>query len=267
MEQTLLTVDSLILDINLDNIKYKIDVMYNISLSLFSQDKISQAEEVIYRALHYAKEYSVFHNFGELNMLLSLCYKSHKKYIDAINSINKSIEYFSLIGDEAYIHRCYINLGILLRYEAKYEKALYYLNKSMNYFRNSQYTLKYNNCLAEIIKTTFLLNKERIDMEQLRHVIDLNQDDKKNFSELLIILGIIYLRRGNIDKALEVLKESECYFEPSVDAEFKPYLYYSLSIAFSMLGQIDDAIKYLLKHSENINLFTEPIKYFVNNIQ
>ena len=71
MEQTLLTVDSLILDINLDNIKYKIDVMYNISLSLFSQDKISQAEEVIYRALHYAKEYSVFHNFGELNMLYS----------------------------------------------------------------------------------------------------------------------------------------------------------------------------------------------------
>lgn len=116
--------------------------------------------EKIYKSLDEKKqrnpsEYA--YDYGRLLVDLALLSKKVKDYNESEDLTIKAIEKFELSGDLKYIPLCYTNLGSVAKYLERYEDAVIYNQKAIEYAKNTDKEVLYavlgNNNIGTVFKS------------------------------------------------------------------------------------------------------------------
>lgn len=254
--------NTLMVNANLENAILKLNIAYNLSFIYLKQEKYSLLIDFINDNLKYSRKYKIFHNFGELNMVLSAAYRYTFNNKQAILCILKAIEYFQFSDDEVNKYTCYINLGIYYRLSGDFENSMKYLDMAKKYFEYTEKTTKALNSNAEIVKTLFLSNDNCDHFSKLLNDIlyDLN-DNNENKPDLLSIKGTCLLEKNDIDGAYKLFAEAESIAAKPERSEFIAYAYLGLSKICKHNNEWENAYKYLDKANALPNKATRNISF------
>ena len=254
--------NKLMLNANLENAILKLNIAYNLSFIYLKQERYTMLIDFVNDNLKYSKKYKIFHNFGELNMVLSAAYRYTSNNKLAIMCTLKAIEYFQFSDDEVNKYTCYINLGIFYRLSADYENSMKYLDMAKKYFEYTDKTTKALNSSAEIVKTLFLTDDKCDNFSKLLNeaLSDLS-DNNDNKPDLLSIKGICLLENNDTDGAYKLFSEAEAIAKKPERLEFIAYAYLGLSKICKHNNEWENAYKYLDKANALPNKATRNISF------
>lgn len=260
MENLLLTADSLLNIVTLTNVYLKIDILHNLALNYFAQQKFMESIKVIERAQEYCYKYDFYVNFGELNRIASMCYKYMNQLDEAILCSTNAVNYYLLSNNTTLLHRCYINLSILYRAKRDKDNALYYIEKAIRYFEQTNNRQKLVNCHIEKIITLFEFDSDPCFVRDLINItIDLPTMCASGKGELLAILGIIELRQKNYPKALELLCSADTLVTYEAQSDMSIFIYKGLQKIYEYNQDIENSTIY--KHKSEALLTAKPYYY------
>ncbi len=260
MEQLLLTADSLLNIVTLNNVYLKVDILHNLALNYSAQHKFMESIKVIKRALTYCLKYDFNINFGELNRIASMCYKYMNQLDEAILCSTNAVNYYLLSNNTTLLHRCYINLCILYRAKRDKDHALYYIEKAMRYFEQTNNHPKLVNCHIEKTITLFEFDSDSCFIKDLISItIDLPSITDSGRGELLAILGILELREKNYSKALELLSNADTLVPLEAQSDMSIFIYKGLHIIYE--HNKDDANSIHYKQKAEALLSVKPYYY------
>lgn len=251
MQNHLLRANALITNVALDSIYLKINISYNLALAYFYQCEFAKAIELTSAVFNYCNKYDLYVGFGELNRLASHCYKYMNQLDDAILWTSNAINYYLLSNNTTLLHRCYINLCILYRAKKDQDNALYYIEKAIRYFEQTNNRPKLINSQIEKVITLFEFDSDPCFIKDLINVtIGLPDISNSSRGELLSVLGIIELRQKNYPKALELLSNSEALVINEAQSDMNIFIYNGLQEIYEIIGDSQNSALYKKKSDE-----------------
>ncbi len=238
---------------------------YNQSLKIFQEIK-----DNVGLANLYSNIGSVYYNKGDdtkalENYLLSLKFSelSGDKYriLIALNNVggvyyikdatyDKALEYYlrampicEELGKLEDLGTICVNIGSIYFEKKDDEKALFYFNKSLNAYGDSEGSLNAYNALGKLY-----IRESQYELALLNHKKALSIAEKFNNKvsviESLIGLGNVYSKKGEYPAALQYFSRAEI---PAVEIDARHELkdiYQEMALAFSKAGDYSSAFKY-----------------------
>ena len=96
----------------------KINNLYLLALNHTKIGEVFSAILFLEEAKRHSEQLSIFYKYGNISLLLAVCYKEISKWHDAVIENEKALNYFKLREDKDQIATIYYNIGILY-YEIK----------------------------------------------------------------------------------------------------------------------------------------------------
>lgn len=251
MEVYLLKAYNLLDDTTFDSVYLKLNIAHNLALAYYKQQKYNEAIELITNTFMYNTKYELYHNFGQFNMLLALCYKNTNNIDAAIKSNSKAISYYTFIDEAFMLHRCYVNLSILYRLLKDSYNSVLYINKAIDYFESTNNVEFLLNARVEKIISMFLFKTDYNLIKDMANILVNDPNISKLLrGELLCILGTIELQNKNLDKALVLLQEAESSIQDNINSEMNIFVYKGLSEIYQQSSDVHNEQKYNLKFEQ-----------------
>ena len=248
MKYYLSLANNLAKNISLDNLHLKLNILYNLSLSLYNLQEYNSVIEKINEALDYSKKYELYYNFGYFCMLLALTYKLKNNTDQAIIFNNKAIKYYVLSDNEYMKYTCYINQTSLLRINKDYNESLILIEEAISYFQSINDNAKLANAKTEKLKTLFF-SQENSDMLANfgKKILESIVENNECRGEVICILGGIAIENKEYVLALTLLLEAETLLLEYEKNDMRVYLYKWLNNVYEHNNDLESAYKYLLR--------------------
>ena len=139
------------------------------------------------------KEYAIDH--GKVLVDLSQILRRAKDYSESEATTIKAIKKFESVGDSQYLPLCYTNLGILAKYLERYEEAVEYHLKAIEYTKGtndeiSQTLASYNN-IGTVYKTQKKYDKAKDYYNKALAYTDFLSKNPRRHARLIDNLGYV----------------------------------------------------------------------------
>lgn len=108
----------------------KIQNLYYLALNHTKIGEVFSAILFLEEAKRHSEQMNIFYKYGEISLLLAVCYKEISKWHDAVKENEKALKYFELTNDENQIATIYYNIGVLYLEIELYDDSEDFLKKS-----------------------------------------------------------------------------------------------------------------------------------------
>jgi signal transduction histidine kinase/Flp pilus assembly protein TadD len=211
---------------------------------LANKGQYKEALQIGYKELAIRKKLSS--RDAELNALLQIGYTYDRigNYQKAINWYQKGLKMKGL-KNEDYIGRNYGLIGIAYDELKDYEKAIFYNLQAISHFEKKPYSAFLHSWYSNIGNTYTKMGK--LNLAEKYTLLALNDNKKKRYVTI-INLGKIYIEKGNLSKAENVLKEVLADLQKKDQPAYLSEAYYRLHELFKKKNDFKTALFYYEKY-------------------
>ena len=158
---------------------------------------------------------------GRVLLDIALLLKNVKDYSESEDLTIKAIEKFKISEDLRFLPICYTNLGILAKYLERYEDAIEYHKKAIEYALNTENeelrkVISFNN-IGTVYKSKGEYNKAKEFYEKALSYKDLLSKNQSRYARLLDNLAYVIYLEDNNDKKLPELFYEAFYKREEID--------------------------------------------------
>ncbi|WP_425448707.1 helix-turn-helix domain-containing protein [Dethiothermospora halolimnae] len=242
--------------------------LYNLASSYREMGNINKAKDILKSIIPVLEEKKDYYYLSRVHSIIGYILFERDQYKDSEYNLFKSIEYLEKSYVDDIIHEIRINYNLAYCYylQKKYDDALKYLKYALTLSdeRNCNYNLGYMNMLMGVIYN-------RLDnIEKAVYYTDKGRqffNFKDDFYYKALCqqnLGIYYTKLGDYDKALDNLKSSLKYFENRDDDKKINDIIADTITALTKKGYYDEVNSYIDRVDEELLSDKSRAIYYIN---
>ncbi|MDX5325959.1 MAG: tetratricopeptide repeat protein [Bacteroidota bacterium] len=220
------------------------NMLSNIGAVYFNQGDNARALEVYLEGLRVAEEIHDTLRLATLNANIGAVYYDKAATHDkAQKYYREAIVLSETIGDRAALGTSYGNLGEIYMARGELDSALYFFQKSQEYFKGETHEPYPMNNIGKVYAERGEFDKA-IYYQNRAYTLAKRMDAKMEMAQSLVALGNTYGMSGQYQKAIDVYMEAEpLVIELKADKELKD-IYDGLSHSYAELGNYGQAYQF-----------------------
>jgi tetratricopeptide (TPR) repeat protein len=220
------------------------NIYSNLGVIFLNQTEDNKAVECFLKASKIAEELNDSLRLATVLMNIGSVYL-HKKatYNNAIDYLQKSLPICKALGDRDALGTVLANLGEVYYEKEMLDTALFYLQKSLIYYKGSE-NITYSYIYIGKVYTKKGDYENAILNENLALGIAQKFDNKLDITKALLALGNTYKQKGEQKKAIDYYQKGIAIAsEIKANNELKD-LYHGISSSYSLLFDFNEAYKF-----------------------
>lgn len=233
-------------------------VNFNISLCLFNINDIVQAINYAKVAQNYYISNRIWSKIAETDNLLGVLYLRLNEFNESIRHLNNALELSEKFGiyklEPIILH----NFGLIEQRKGNLDKALSYLNKSLNIKKkeNIDVLITY----ISILEIHLVNNSLEIATEELNEAKKYCKNNIDNY-HLKVLEAKINLKKGEYDIYEKYMKDSINYYYNNKKWKYLQETTEEFALYYQLQKKYSYSSLYYKLNSEAVKNFYEPIKF------
>ncbi len=228
--------------------------------------EFDKAEKYLAKAMSVSRRINYEEGIAHAQGMRGTLFLTKGAYDSAIYYFKKSLGYYELVGDTAFIAKMHNNIGLSYDFMGKIETAISFYMKSLKAKQQLKDTIGIITCLNNIGISFFTL--ERYDEAIKYHKMCLPLEKKVNDVEGLVMsylnIGETYRNAEEFDLALKYLISANEQNKRVHNNYLQAMIYDNLGLTYMKLGQKEKALTFLKKSME-INLMINNKEALLSN--
>jgi signal transduction histidine kinase len=232
----------------------------------YNERKINLSEQYVTKAMSLSRKINFEEGMAHAQGMKGSLLKSQGEYDSAIVYYQKSLDYFELVGDTAYIAKMYNNIGLSYDFKGELEIAVAHYMKSLKAKQQLKDTMGIITCLNNIGASFYFLEKYDEALKYYKMCIPLEKeiDDFEGLAMSYLNIGETYRKLGDYKHALELLLQADEINKTVKNNYLQAMIYDNIGLTYMELGENEKAVQYFDKSIE-VNLILNDNEALLNN--